>query len=330
MHHLEKAGNGLATEREFSSEFERDVYKGLSAHPKWLSSKYFYNEVGDRIFQEIMNMEEYYLTDAEMNIFKDQKDDIREAISGESQFRLIELGAGDGTKTKVLLDHFVRNQVNFSYHPVDISSHVLDLLEESLKKDIPGLNIQPRVGDYFNVLSELSIENDMRNVIFFLGSNIGNFSYEVALDFLKSIRSHLHKDDILIIGIDLKKDPSKILNAYNDEKGITKRFNLNLLDRINDEMGADFSKEKFKHYPVYDPISGECRSYLLSTEEQQVRIDSLDETFHFNKWEPIFMEVSTKYNPEEIAEIAGRCGFDNTMNFYENEIGFVDSLWTAI
>lgn len=330
MHHLEKANRGLVTEIEFSSEFEKDVFLGLSDSPKWLSSKYFYDEKGDRIFQEIMHMDEYYLTNAEMDIFVRQKEEIRNSFQTSESFRLIELGAGDGSKTKILLEHFVKSKVDFKYIPVDISGNVLNILKESLLNDLSDLKIEPREGDYFHVLSDLSINSDQRNIIFFLGSNIGNFSYPVALDFLKSIRSNLHPGDMLMLGVDLKKDPQRILSAYNDRNGITRRFNLNLLERINEELGSDFDIEQFMHYPVYDPVSGECRSYLLSKEDQKVTIRSVDQTFEFYKWEPVFMEVSRKYDLKELMDIAKTCGFMITRNFLQEEFRFVDSLWTAI
>lgn len=329
MHHLEKDSTSSELENNFKSDFEKDVFSGLNSTPKWLSSKYFYNQKGDKIFQEIMGMKEYYLTDAEIAVFKRKKDDILSAIGHQKPFRLIELGAGDGSKTRIILEHFVNQNANFSYAPVDISGHVLEILKQNLEKHIPGLNIHPLEGDYFKVLSDLSIEDSVQNVVLFLGSNIGNFSKESAISFLRQIREHLHVNDLFLIGVDLKKDPQKILDAYNDPQGITARFNLNLLNRINEELNADFDLNGFIHYPVYDPISGECRSYLMSVKNQKVVIRKLDLKVEFAKWEPIFMEVSKKYDLKELHQLAADCGFKIQQNFLDEEFLFVDSLWKA-
>ncbi|MBV6647929.1 MAG: L-histidine N(alpha)-methyltransferase [Cyclobacteriaceae bacterium] len=320
----------IATSKNFASDFEKDVYIGLSSQPKQLSSKYFYDERGDRIFQEIMHMDSYYLTRAELNIFQEQKDQILQEISEGGPFRILELGAGDGMKTKVLLKYFIEEEVDFTYSPVDISGHVLDLLEDDLNKTVPGLSISPLEGDYFKVLADISLQKEKKNVVFFLGSNIGNFSNDKAIGFLKKLRANLNKDDKIMIGFDLKKDPKVILEAYNDPDGITNRFNTNLLRRINEEMHADFDLGAFMHNPIYDPATGECKSFLISTKRQSVTIGKLNKVFEFRAWEAIYMEVSKKYGLEEIDELAKESGFERTTNFYDNDQLFVDSVWQAV
>lgn len=309
------------------TQFGADVSAGLSAYPKTLSSKYFYDAKGDALFQQIMHLDEYYLTRAELEIFETQKQQLLEQIQPNGGFRLIELGAGDGLKTKVLLKYFLEQGVNFSYSPVDISANVLRVLEENLLKDIPELSINPLVGDYFQVLEDMKIKSRKRNVVFFLGSNIGNFLNETAENFLKSIHNSLKKGDILMLGFDLKKDPARILKAYNDASGVTRAFNLNLLDRINSELGGNFNTNNFQHNPVYDPMTGECRSYLLSKVDQEVYIEELDKTFSFEKWEPIFVEVSKKYSIGEIDHLARATGFTVVENMFDSQRLFTDSIW---
>ncbi len=309
------------------TQFEQDIITGLSANPKKLSSRYFYDEAGDKLFQKIMELDEYYLSRAELNIFQNQKAKILELMKPDEDFRLVELGAGDGSKTKVLLRYFTEQNIQFSYLPVDISSNVLSILEADLKAELPQLNITPLAGDYFKVLSELKFKEDSHSVVYFLGSNIGNFLNETAISFLKSVRENLNTGDRMLIGFDLKKDPTKILSAYNDSQGVTKMFNLNLLNRINQEMNADFDISKFEHYPVYDPMTGECRSYLISLCDQKIHIGCLDETIQFKKWETIFVEVSKKYDLDEITYLAESAGFEVVENLFDENALFTDSIW---
>lgn len=301
-----------------------DVFTGLQARNKYLSSKYFYDAKGDELFQQIMHLDEYYLTRKELEIFNTHKQAILEAIHNEEPFRIIELGAGDGLKTKVLLKYFIEQGVDFTYTPVDISGNVLEILERNLKSEIPGLNIESYEGDYFDALAEIS-ESPEKDIVFFLGSTIGNFSQAEAEDFLTDLQNFLKEGDLLFLGVDLKKDPSIILNAYNDSQGVTREFNLNLLDRINAELDADFDRNQFQHYPYYNPHTGECRSYLISTADQVVTIG--DATFHFREWEAIFMEISKKYDQPQLDALASVAGFKTLATFLDSERWFADLLW---
>jgi len=308
--------------------FVNDVEKGLNAKPKYLDSKYFYDEKGDYLFQKIMELDEYYLTDCELEILKTHCEHYRRFFqNAESHFSLVELGAGDGYKTKVLLEHLTENQTNFSYLPIDISNNVLKILEAKINRDIPKLKIDPYTGDYFNALDNINEQEAGRKVLLFLGSTIGNFKYEDAIKFLKELNQRMNREDMLLIGFDLKKDPITILNAYNDNKGITKAFNLNLLERINNELGGNFNLADFYHYPTYNPVNGEAQSYLISQKEQKVMIRALDQSFLFEEGEPIFMEISKKYDPETINTLAEEAGFDVKENFFDQKEYFTNSLW---
>lgn len=291
---------------------------------------YFYDEKGDALFQKIMQLDEYYLTRSEFEIFQTQSKEIVDMLALDDHYRLIELGAGDGTKTKVVLKHLIEAGVDFSYSPIDISANVLEILKNNLIHQLPTLQIEPLAGDYFKVLEALSFKEYEKKVVFFLGSNIGNYLGSHASDFLKSVRSNLSVGDKFVIGVDLKKDPKTILAAYNDPTGVTAAFNMNLLDRINAELGANFDKSNFIHNPVYDPLSGECRSYLMSICDHEVYLESSDDLIHFDKWEPIFMEVSKKYSISELESLAELCGFKVLNHLFDENHYYTDSFWEAI
>jgi len=308
--------------------FAEDVLEGLTSTPKYLSSKYFYDEKGDALFQQIMGLEEYYLTNCEFEVFSTRKEQLLSWFLKNTQhFNLIEFGAGDGTKTKVLLDYFLSQDTQFRYMPIDISANVLEILAADLHKQFPNLDVKTLNDDYFEALHSLNLMNHTQKVVLFLGANIGNFSREEAKKFMQHLAEEMSPNDLLLTGFDLKKDPDIILAAYDDAKGVTRDFNLNLLHRINKELGANFDVDAFKHQPLYDPITGETKSYLVSKREQNVHIAALDRTITFNAWEAIFMEVSQKYNVEWIEELAKESGFVVCEHFYDHRNYFVDSLW---
>ncbi|MEQ9402824.1 MAG: L-histidine N(alpha)-methyltransferase [Cyclobacteriaceae bacterium] len=306
------------------SIFEDDVLSGLKASGKTLPSKYFYDAKGDKLFQQIMHLDEYYLTNKELEIFETHKAAILDTISDGNPFRIIELGAGDGLKTKVLLKYFMEQGVDFTYTPVDISGNVLEILERNLVSEIPGLKIDAYEGDYFDALAEISSSPE-KDIVFFLGSNIGNFSQPEAVDFLSNLRTHLKPSDLLFMGVDLKKNPSAILAAYNDSKGVTREFNLNLLDRINDELDGDLDRDQFMHYPYYNPQTGECRSYLISKVAQEAVIAG--QSVSFRAWEAIFMEISKKYDTKQLKELADQTGFKILESFTDSQNWFADLVW---
>jgi L-histidine N-alpha-methyltransferase len=311
-----------------NKQLAKDVLDGLSSTPKTLSSKYFYNKKGDALFQQIMGLNEYYLTRAEYAVFDQYKKDWLGLFQNTGKpFQLIEFGAGDCYKTKVLLDAFTETEADFQYVPIDISKNILNVLEADLSERYPKLDIQPVNTDYFKALEELDKNTTHRKVILFLGSNIGNFTSEQAIAFLGEVQQRLSKDDLILIGIDLKKDPKTILAAYNDEKGITRDFNLNLLDRINEELGANFEVENFIHSPIYNPMTGEARSYLVTKKAQTVRIDALNQSFELEAWEAIHTEISRKYSLSQIEHLAKQAGFSETTHFFDEQIYFVDTIW---
>jgi len=311
------------------TQFAQDILKGLSANKKFLSSKYFYDDKGSRIFQQIMQMPEYYLTDCELEIFKTQKQEIFNAITKkDTHYELIELGAGDGLKTKILLSHFLSQQCDFEYIPIDISGKAVNNLVHDLKNELPSLKTHGKVGDYFKLIDEINQTDGIRKILLFLGSNIGNYSESETLDFLGKLKSVMQSGDMILIGFDLKKNPATILKAYNDPQGYTAAFNLNLLSRINRELNANFEVNSFKHQEVYDPENGKAESFLISLQKQKVEIRNLGEIISFEKDERIFMEISQKYDDEMISDLAKKSGFKIVRNFYDQRLFYTNSLWT--
>jgi len=294
----------------FTSTFHKEVYEGLTADLKYLSSKYIYDKKGDKLFQDIMAMPSYYLTDAEFEVLETNASKIAEFCQCPNGFDLIELGAGDGKKTKVLLRHFMERNMDFTYLPIDISQNALDDLETTLANELPDVNVKTQQGTYFEVLDELVAYNKKKKVILMLGSNIGNLLHPQAIKFLTAIADAMREGDQLIMGFDQKKDPQIILDAYNDEAGITAAFNKNVLHRINREMGANFNPDLFKHWEVYDPETGTAKSFLVSTTAQKVSIPALDLDITFKPWETIHTEISQKYDDGIVSWLADESGLD--------------------
>ena len=228
--------------RDLQKQFGEEVYAGLTAPQKHLSSAYFYDETGDILFQKIMELPEYYLTNCEFEILSTYKKEIAELFSAPNGFDLFELGAGDAKKTKILLRQFLDLELEFTYHPIDISGHALRELSEKLEEELPQLQISPLQGTYFGVLGQLGDYRKRKKVILFLGSNIGNLSPDTAISLLQRIRAGMEREDQLFIGFDQKKDPDIILNAYSDTQGVTAAFNLNIMERINRELGGEFRR----------------------------------------------------------------------------------------
>jgi len=304
---------------KIQTQFEKDVIKGLTDYPKHLPSKYIYDQRGDKLFQEIMAMPEYYLTNCEFDILSLHKTEICKAFSHDKGFDLIELGAGDGKKTKILLKELVDKNYDFDYLPIDISQNVLDELTQSLKQEIPKAKVQAKQGTYFDVLSELDEYRSRKKVILFLGSNIGNLLHKDAIDFLKKIQENMHDEDVLFMGFDQKKHPQTILNAYNDDTKITEQFNKNILRRINREFEADFDLDEFMHWETYNPETGTALSYLVSLKEQYVNIDKLDLEIKFDAWESIHVEISQKYDDAVVEWLAAQSGLKPVKSFLDQK-----------
>jgi len=317
-----------------STALAEEVRTGLTQQPKRLSSRFFYDAEGSRLFSEIMHLPEYYLTRSEYEIIDNYKDEWLNLFAADNRpFDLIELGAGDGLKTKVLLTHFVEQNARFTYSPVDISDTALDELTEDLAHKLPSLAVTPQHGDYTDALASIAQRtytgtNPPRKVVLFLGSNIGNFTPDDAVAFYAQLSASLNPGDLLLTGFDLQKHPAVIHAAYNDRQGLTKAFNLNLLRRINRELDADFNLVNFDHYEVYDPERGEARSYLVSQTKQTVTIGALDMTVSFDYGEIIHTEISRKFTREGIDQLAEQTGFSQSHWFTDCRHYFADVVYT--
>ena len=318
----------LHDDAAFTTPFAIHVAEGLNAPQAYLSSRFIYDRRGSQLFQRIMQLDEYYLTRAEYEILSREAASLVALFSaGGRPFELIEFGAGDGTKTKLLLRAGLAADAAFRYRPVDISGDILDVLAASLHAEFPGLVVEPITQTYLEALETLGgveASEGARRVVLFLGSNIGNFSLVEARAFCREVAGALQPGDLLVVGVDRRKDPRRILAAYDDASGVTAAFNLNLLRRANAELGADFHLDAWGFYPLYDPHSGEVRSYLYPLSAQRVRIAGLGIDRTFGPDEVIHTEVSRKYSDGEIASLVGR---EPTRTLTDAGGLFVDAVW---
>jgi len=212
------------------------------------------------------------------------------------------------------------------YYPVDISKEAIDQLTENVKQTLPELVIEPHVGDYFQEMGRIP-HSMAKAVVLFLGANIGNYSQPKAVELLEHIGERLTTGDIILIGIDLKKDPELISKAYDDDAGVTKKFNLNLLTRINRELDGDFNLEAFDFESGYDPDSGEVNSFIVSLTDQKVAIGALGKKYNFKKGEKVHTELSKKYGRDEIEVLAQNSGYRLKDQFFDRNGYFVDCLF---
>jgi L-histidine Nalpha-methyltransferase len=310
--------------------FARDVLDGLSRTPKSIPSMYFYDAVGTRLFQRIMELEEYYPTRSEREILHAHAAEIAAPLSA-GPFRLVELGVGDGRKTAVLLRHFLQAGLQFEYVPIDICRQAIIDATATLRRSLDGTPLRVRgiVAEYFDALAAFRRRGAARNLVLFLGSNIGNFTARESRRLLQSLRQALAAGDCLLLGFDLKKDLAVLHRAYNDAKGVTREFNLNLLDRLNRELGASFDRRRFGHYGSYNVEQGCMESWLVSLQEQEVPIRALGRAFAFRAWEGIHVERSHKYDLAQIESLAAATGFRVRQHFFDARRYFADSLWQA-
>jgi dimethylhistidine N-methyltransferase len=319
----------VLTEKEnIIAQFTQDVIAGLSMSPKRLPSKYFYDAKGDELFRDIMACKDYYVTRCEMEIFTEQTEQIARAICDKrAEFDLIELGPGDCSKSKHLLQKLLNNGVRFNYIPVDISYDVIQDIESNLSGELPGITISSLHGDYHQMLKAHSSSSTSRKVILNLGANAGNMPPEQCHTFIGDLRKSLSKGDIVLMGFDLVKEPKIIRAAYDDCEGITREFNLNLLRRMSNELEANLDISKFEHYCSYDPMTGGCKSYLVATADTSIEIGA--ETFKLSRHEPIWTEISQKYTLGQIDDMALGNAFQPIGLFTDSREWFADVLWEA-
>jgi L-histidine Nalpha-methyltransferase len=304
-----------------------DVRKGLSAQPKRFLPKYFYDELGSQLFEAICLLPEYYLTRAENEILQRYADEIAASVDGHKT--LVEMGSGSASKTRLIIEALLRSQSDLLFMPVDISATALESSSRILLQSYPRLKIEAFAADYFAGLAELGKKPRGRTLALFLGSNISNFDLDEAHRFLRAMRSVLNKGDALLLGADLKKDPAVLEAAYNDALGVTSAFNLNVLARINRELGGTFDLHAFRHRAFYNEGAGRIEIYIESLAKQTVRIEKLDLEVQFEAGELIHTENSYKYDLAGIARLAGDTGFTSSRSWLDSRERFSSNLLLA-
>lgn len=291
----------LRPEQLGDPRFAEDVLDGLSRPRKSLPPKYFYDAAGSRLFERICRLREYYPTRVELSITRKHLAAI--ARFAGKRAALLEYGTGEGLKTRLLVEALRPAR----YMPVDISEDALRRAVASLARRFPRLRIAPVRGDFSRPLAIPRQSERARRVVYFPGSTIGNLTPDEAHGFLKMSRAQVGSRGAMIVGVDLKKDANVLHAAYNDARGVTAAFNLNLLARINRELGADFDLRRFVHYAFYEPSAGRIEMHLVSTARQTVAIGA--HRFSFERGESIHTENSYKYSIEEFQALAARAGF---------------------
>jgi L-histidine Nalpha-methyltransferase len=282
------------------SAMREDIISGLKRLPKVLSPKYFYDDEGSRLFEKICELDEYYLTRTEREILEDYAAEMA-AFFGDG-CRVFEFGSGSSKKTRLLLKYFKKGSV---YLPVDISKDFLFRCAGDLAKEFPQLTIKPVCADFTGPLDNL-YEDEGRRAIYFPGSTIGNFEPQEAQRFFENACAFLGSGGRMIVGVDLAKDPTVLEAAYNDSQGITAQFNVNVLKRMNRELGADFDLKNFKHRAHYNFLESRIEMHLISAVDQVVTIDG--ESIAFKAGESIHTENSYKYAPSTFAKLAAYAG----------------------
>jgi L-histidine N-alpha-methyltransferase len=314
--------------REPRAGLAADVRRGLSSKPKRFLPKYFYDQLGSQLFEAICLLPEYYLTRAENEILESYADEIVSSLDGNTT--LLEMGSGSASKTRLIIEALLRKQPELLFIPVDISASALDSSSRILLQSYPQLKVEAYAADYFAGLAELGKKPRVRTLALFLGSNVSNFDPEEALKFLRALRQVLHEGDALLLGADLKKERRVLEAAYNDALGVTAAFNLNVLARINRELGGDFDLRAFQHRAFYNEAAGRVEIYIESMREQTVTISELEMEVQFGEGEQIHTENSYKYDLSEIARLAGETGFTSAHTWLDQKQQFSSNLLMAV
>jgi L-histidine Nalpha-methyltransferase len=284
-----------------------EVYRGLTAMPKTLSPWLFYDPPGSELFEAITELPEYYLTRTERAIFAEHGDAML-AAAGAPELAVIELGAGTAVKTGVLLEAAARHCERVHYYPIDISASALDEARRNIGERAPQVRVEARVADYTQDMSAIPACKG-RRLVLYIGSSIGNFEPGEATGLLRSLRRRLAPGDLLLLGLDHRKERSLLLRAYNDAAGVTAEFNRNVLVRVNRELGGGFRPGLFRHRAVWNERESRIEMHLESLIAQTVPIRDLGLSVDFRRGESIHTENSYKFTPETAARLLERGGF---------------------
>jgi len=288
-------------ENDSIRQFAADVRNGLGSLPKSLPCVYFYDKTGSQLFEKICRQPEYYCTRAEKEIIQKHARDIASHCSDPIQ--IVELGSGSSAKTRILLEAFIKARMRTTYVPIDVSREILTESAAGLRRMFLPLVVKPIAARYEDGMEMLD-QADGSILLVWLGSSIGNYKPKAAREFLAELCQTLSCGDKLLLGVDLIKDRATFEAAYNDRSGVTAAFNLNLLARINRELGGKFDLDRFDHNAVFNTAEGRIEMYLISRCDQKVQIEALNMVVSFSEGERIHTENSYKYRPEEIASLA--------------------------
>lgn len=311
------------------NSFAEDIRAGLLAAPKRLFPKYFYDELGSQLFEAICLLPEYYPTRAENEILARYACEIVNSFEGYKT--LLEMGSGSASKTRSIIEAILRRQPDLLFIPVDISATALENSSRVLLQSYPELRIEAYAGEYYDGLAALRERpQGTHTLALFLGSNIGNFDADEAHNFLRALRSVLRAGDALLLGADLKKDPAVLEAAYDDSLGVTAAFNLNLLVRINRELGGNFDTRAFRHVVTYNQETGCVETYAESLKAQEIRLSELDLKIHFDKGERVHTENSYKYDLEGLSRMATETGFIRQRTWLDERKQFSSNLFLAV
>jgi dimethylhistidine N-methyltransferase len=265
------------------------------------------------------------LTKTELSILEENATHITSFFKNK-EVDVIELGVGDGHKTKVLIQNFIDQGIKVNFYPIDISKKAINLLQDFIQEG-DSLQITAVVAKYFQGLNYINEHSTNQKLVLFLGSNIGNTDEFKGKQFLKELSENLNTDDLMLTGLDLIKDIDVLNNAYNDKNGFTREFNMNLLTRMNKELGANFNLNQFEHLGRFNPKISAMESFLISKIDQKVYFKFLDEEIIFKEFEPIHLEYSFKYTSSEIVELATKTGFSFLKSYTDDNKYFIDTLW---
>ena len=292
-----------------SSPVAVEVMNGLSECPKTLSPWLFYDEAGSRLFEEITELPEYYVTRTERTILEQHAEEMIAKAADGHPLSIIELGAGTATKTGLLLQAAVALQEIVTYYPIDVSETALEDARLRLEADLPQVTVEPIVGDYTEGMRQHAVAANGRRLVLYIGSSIGNFSPSEAVEVLRGVRAQLLPGDCLLLGTDMVKDTRLLLAAYDDAAGVTARFNLNVLARINRELEGTFRPQYFRHQVRWNEEHERIEMHLESLISQRVKLRALDTEVRFTAGETIHTENSHKFTNERVSSLLTRAGF---------------------
>lgn len=308
--------------------FARDVAAGLAAPAKRLPCRWFYDAEGSRLFEAICATPEYYVTRAEDELLAEHADAI--VAQAPADATLVELGSGSAQKSCRLIEALHRRQPRARFVMIDVSRSALETSSAMLRSRFPSLEVAALAAEYETGVASLPVAAPGRKLVLWLGSNVGNFARDEAARFLANLRATLRPDDRFLLGVDLRKERRVLEAAYDDAAGITAQFNLNLLARINRELGGTFDLAAFRHRASFDEAAGKVTMELVSTRSQSVAIRTLGQSFAFAADEAIHTEDSFKYSPAEIDALAATAGFAVAARWSDRAGRFSESLLAPI